>query len=127
VNAAQARAYVGKAEEYLSAATAELAADRLIAATSLAIHAGINAADAVTGMRLGQRASGQDHDEVLVLLRTAGPDGTAVAKELARLLPMKTRAEYEPDDIPKSDASKAVERARRIVEVARRLLGAQRS
>lgn len=127
MNAAQARAYVSKAEEYFSAATSELGADRRIAATSLAIHAGINAADAVTGMRLGQRAAGQDHDEALVLLRAAGPDGTAVAKDLARLLPMKTRAEYEPDDIPKSDASKAVERARRIVEVARRLSEAQES
>lgn len=127
VDAAQARAYVSKAEEYLSAATSELDADRPIAATSLAIHAGIDAADAVTGMRLGQRAAGQDHDEALVRLRTAGPDGTAVAKELARLLPMKIRAEYEPDNIPKSDASKAVERARRIVEVARRIAAAQRS
>jgi len=127
VNAAQARAYLSKAEEYLSAATSELDADRPIAATSLAIHAGINATDAVTGMRLGQRAAGQDHDEALVLLRTAGPDGTAVAKELARLLPMKTWAEYEPDDIPKSHAAKAVERARRIVEVARRLARTQRS
>jgi hypothetical protein len=116
---------VRKAEEYLLAASSELDASRAIAATSLAIHAGINAADAVTGIRLGQRAAGQDHDEALVLLRTAGPDGTAVARDLARLLPMKTRAEYEPDDIPQSDASKAVERARRIVEVARRLLQAQ--
>lgn len=80
----------------------------------------------MTGMRLGQRAAGRDHDEALELLRTAGPDGTAVAKELARLLPMKTRAAYEPDDIPKSYAASAVERARRIVDVARRLLGAQR-
>ncbi|MGH9110768.1 MAG: HEPN domain-containing protein [Acidimicrobiales bacterium] len=127
VNAAQARAYVSKAEEYLSAATSELDADRPVAATSLAIHAGINAADAVTGVRLGQRAAAQDHDEALLLLRTAGPDGTAVATELARLLPMKTRAEYAPDDIPKSDASKAVERARRIVAVARRIAAAQRS
>lgn len=122
VNAGQARAYVSKAEEYLAAAASELDADRPIAATSLAVHAGINGADAVTGLRLGQRATGQDHDGALVLLRTAGPDGTAVAKELARLLTLKTRAEYEPDDIPKSDASKAVERARRIVELARRLL-----
>lgn len=127
VSAAQARAYGAKAEEYLAAATAELHADRPIAATSLAIHAGINAADAVTGVRLGRRAAGQDHDETLVLLRTAGPDGMAAAKELARLLPMKIRAEYEPDEIPTSDASKAVERARRIVEVARRILEAQRS
>jgi len=118
---------VRKAEEYLSAAAAELDADRPLAAISLAIHAGINAADAVTGMRLGERAAGQDHNEALVLLRTAGPDGLAVAKELGRLIPMKTRAEYEPDDISKPDAAKAVERARRSVEVARRLVRAQRS
>lgn len=127
MNAAQARAYVSKAEEYLSAAAAELDGDRPIAATSLAIHAGINTADAVTGMRLGQRAAGQDHEETLVLLRSAGPDGTAVAKELGRLLPMKTRAEYEPDDISRSDAAKAVERARRIVAVARRIATTLRS
>ncbi|MBA3288440.1 MAG: HEPN domain-containing protein [Acidimicrobiia bacterium] len=127
MSAAQARAYVSKAEEYRSAATTELDADRPIAATSLAIHAAINAADAVTGVRLGVRAAGQDHDEAIVLLRTAGPDGLAVAKELGRLLPMKTRAEYEPDEIPKSDASRAVERARRIVELARRKAAGQRS
>ncbi len=126
VGAAQARTYVAKAEEYLTAASAELDADRPVAATSLAIHAGINAADAMTGVRLGQRAAGQDHDEALALLRTAGPDGIAVAKELGRLLPMKTRAEYEPDDIPKSDAAKAVERARRIVQIARRVVSTLR-
>lgn len=127
VSATQVRAYLGKAEEYLSAATAELCADRPIAATSLTIHAGINAADAVTGVRLGVRAAGQDHDEAIRLLRTAGPDGVAVAKELGRLLPMKTRVEYEPDDIPKSDAGRAVERGRRIVEIARRIAGPQRA
>lgn len=79
VSAAQVRAYVSKAEEYLSAATAELDADRPIAATSLAIHAGINAGDSTTGVRLGVRAAGHDHDEAIRLLRTAGPDGVAVA------------------------------------------------
>jgi hypothetical protein len=117
----QARAYVAKADEYLDAAEHELQAGRAIAATSLAIHAGINAADAVCGLRLGRRAAGQDHDEVLALLRTAGPDGHSAAKGLARLLPMKTRAEYEPDEISKSDATKAVDRARRIVTMARRV------
>ena len=111
---------MAKAEEYLSAAEHELEAGRAIAATSLAIHAGINAADAVCGTRLGRRAGGQDHDEALALLRTAGPDGVAVAKDLVRLLPVKTRAEYEPE-IPKSDAKKAVDRARGIVAVARRV------
>lgn len=72
--AAQARAYVSKAEEYLLAAIAELDAGRKIAATSLAIHAGINAADAVTAIRLGMRVAGQNHDQALALVRSAGPD-----------------------------------------------------
>jgi hypothetical protein len=48
---------VAKAEEYLAAAAESLEARRLIAATSLAIHSAINAADPVTGSRLGTRAS----------------------------------------------------------------------
>jgi hypothetical protein len=64
VSAVHVRGYMAKAEEYLSAATTELEASRPIAATSLAIHAAINAADAVTGHRIGRRAAGQDHAEV---------------------------------------------------------------
>ena len=45
VSAAQVRAYAAKAEEYALAAASELEAGRCIAATSLAIHAAINAAD----------------------------------------------------------------------------------
>jgi hypothetical protein len=41
----------------------------------------------VCGIRLGQRAAGQDHDQVLVLLKKAGNDGVEVEKELRRLLP----------------------------------------
>ena len=119
VSGAQVRAYAGKAEEYADAATSEIEAGRYIAATSLAIHAGINAADAVCGARLGERAAGGDHDQVLLLLRQAGPDGTKVEKELRRLLPLKTKAEYEPDDVAPGVATKALERAQRCVAVAR--------
>jgi HEPN domain-containing protein len=119
VSGAQVRAYAGKAEEYADAAASELEAGRYIAATSLAIHAGINAADAVCGARLGERAAGEDHDQVLTLLRQAGPDGTKVEKELRRLLPLKTKAEYEPDDVAPGVATKALERAQRCVAVAR--------
>ena len=119
VSGAQVRAYAGKAEEYADAAASEIEAGRYIAATSLAIHAGINAADAVCGARLGERAAGGDHDQVLLLLRQAGPDGTKVEKELRRLLPLKTKAEYEPDDVAPGVATKALERAQRCVAVAR--------
>jgi len=119
VSGAQVRAYTGKAEEYADAAASEIEAGRYIAATSLAIHAGINAADAVCGARLGERAAGEDHDQVLTLLRQAGPDGRKVEKELRRLLPLKTKAEYEPDDVAPGVATKALERAQRCVAVAR--------
>lgn len=126
VSADQVRAYASKAEEFADAAASDLEADRCIAATSLAIHAGINAADAVCGARLGRRAAGHGHDQVLVLLRQAGPDGGEVERQLRRLLPLKTKAEYEPDDIAPSIATKAVERARRCVVVAVRVASTAR-
>lgn len=124
VSAAQVRAYAGKAEEYAAAAESELDAGRFVAATSLAIHAAINAADAVCGARLGQRASGESHDQVLVLLRQAGKDGAEIESDLRRLLPLKTKAQYEPDDVAPSAATKAVERAQRCILVSRRAANA---
>jgi len=122
VTAAQVRSYLSKAEEYLAAAENELAEERCIAATSLAIHAAINAADSVCGVRLGRRAAGQDHDRAGELLKEAGRGGIELGKDLRQLLPMKTKAEYDPDDIPLSAASKAVGRAQRCVAVARRVV-----
>jgi hypothetical protein len=72
VSAAQARGYVAKVEEYLAAASNELDAGRSIAATSLAIHAAINASDAVTGLRMGRRAAGQDHTQSSRLAQRGG-------------------------------------------------------
>ncbi len=118
VSGPQVRAYASKAREYADAAASELEATRHIAATSLAIHAAINAADAVCGARLGKRAAGEDHDQVLTLLKQAGRDGVAVEKDLRRLLPLKTKAEYEPDDIAAGVATRAVERAQRCVAIA---------
>lgn len=119
----QVHEYLAKSEEFLLAATSELESERSIAATSLAIHAGINAADAVCGARLGKRAAGQDHRGTVRLLRSeAGEDGTLLARDLQRLLPLKTKTEYEPDDIPLSKAASAVEWAKRCVDVAHRVV-----
>ena len=123
VSRAQARQYLGKAEEYLEVAQECLDTERFIAATGNAVHAAINAADAVCGARTGTRSAGQDHDEVLQLLRQCGDEGGDVAKHLARLLPLKARAEYEPDDIPRAAASQAVKASERAVAIARRVVG----
>jgi HEPN domain-containing protein len=126
VTGPQARAYVTKATEYAEAAASEFEAKRYIAATSLAIHAAINAADAVCGARVGQRAAGEDHDHVLTLLKQAGPDGANIEKELRRILPLKTRTEYESDDVAPGVASKAVERAQRCVATAQAVVASSR-
>ena len=76
------------------------------------------------GARLGKRAAGDDHDQVLVMLRQAGKDGAEIEADLRRLLPLKTKAEYDPDDIAASVAAKAVERAQRCTVVSRRVADA---
>jgi hypothetical protein len=106
VNAAQVRAYAGKAQEFADAAQSELDAGRFIAATSLAIHAAINAADAVCGARLGQRAAGDDHGQVITLLSRAGPDGLDVERDLRRLIPLKTTPSTSPTTYPKPQQPK---------------------
>lgn len=76
--------------------------------------------------RLGKRAAGEDHDQVLALLGQPGPDGAEVERDLRRLLPLKTKAEYEPDNLAPSVASKAVERAQRWATSAGQVGSAKR-
>jgi HEPN domain-containing protein len=122
VSAAQARIYLGKAEEFLVAARDSLEAGHSLAATSLAVHAGISAGDAICGARTGKRAAGSDHGQVVALLSQAGREGTDAVRTLTRLIPLKNRAEYEPEDVPKATAKRAVENAERIVQIARRVV-----
>ena len=122
VTPAQAVQYLMKAEEFLAVAEDCLVAERFVAATGNAVHAAINAADAVGGVRLGQRAAAEDHGQSVDLLAQAGNDGQDVARHLARLLPLKAKAEYDPSGIPGPAARKAVEAARRAVGVARRVV-----
>jgi hypothetical protein len=99
-----------------------LATSRMIAATSLAVHAGICASDAVTGARIGKRSAGEGHGEALNLLRLSGEDGVDLARILARLIALKPKAEYDPGDIPPATARQAVDWAHRCVAIARKVL-----
>lgn len=117
-----ARQYLAKAEEFLASARDDLAASRMTAATSLAVHAGICASDAVAGTRLGKRSAGDGHNEALTLLRLSGEDGIELARILARLIALKPKAEYDPTDIPPATARQAVDWAHRCVNIARKVL-----
>lgn len=122
ITIAEIRTYMGKAEEFLEAAESECAAGRYVPTTSLAVHAAINAGDVVIGCLNSQRLAGQSHDTSVQALHTAGPDGRAVATNLGRLLPLKSRAEYQPVAITASQAATAMRNARAAVERARRVL-----
>jgi HEPN domain-containing protein len=120
VTTADLRGYTGKAEEYLEAAEHDLENGRSNAATSAAVHAGINAADAITGALRGVRSADSDHGRAVDLLAASGKDGKEASKHLARLLPLKTKAEYDSGSVPRSRAEAAVKSAARLVEIARR-------
>ena len=114
---------LAKAEQFWSAAqTVEGSADdeRAIsdAYTTLAVHAGIAAADVICCVRLGEHARGDDHDEAVALL---GKADRARAKDLAALLRMKTRSGYSPQPTSRSDRQRARRAAARLIQAARDL------
>lgn len=122
MTAADVRGYAGKAEEYLEAAEHDLENGRFNAATSAAVHAGINAADAITGALRGVRSADSDHGRAVDLLEASGRNGKEASKHLARLIPLKTKAEYDSGSIPRSRAESGVKSAARLVEIARRVV-----
>jgi hypothetical protein len=63
-------------------------------ATGLAVLAGIAAADAVCGLRLGVIHRSDDHHGAIELIRTATADGNKLAVLLQRLLMFKDAAHY---------------------------------
>jgi hypothetical protein len=118
-----ARAHLSKAREYLRAATDSLALDNRVAATGNAVHAGIAAADAIAAGLVGSVWAGE-HSQAPVHLEKAGGDGRQGATQLRRLLPLKTKAEYDPEPIGAGDARAAVKAAERIVAIAERVVAA---
>lgn len=122
VSRADSRAFLRQAEEYLEAAHDGLELERYNAATSAAVHAGINATDAICGTTLGIRSTSPDHAAVLDLLSQAGTEGRKAAASLSRLISVKSQAEYDPSPISRSRAAGATRAAEKILEIARRLI-----
>lgn len=122
-----AQRYLEKAREYLQAATVSLDFGNHVAATGNAVHAGIAAADSIAAMEAGAVWRGEHAQAQNYLERRVKPSGPAAARHLARLLPLKSTAEYDPNPIPPGKAQAAVETARRIVAIAERVVGAASS
>jgi hypothetical protein len=121
----EANQLVGKAEEYLQTASDALDEDRFNAATGNAVLAGINASDAILGARTGQRSGGEDHKQAIPLLASVPVDGRQAANALARLVPLKSKAEYDPEPVSRGNAELAIRQATVLVEIARAAIGAR--
>ncbi|UKF33566.1 DNA-binding protein [Clavibacter tessellarius] len=93
---------------------------------SNAVLAGIAASDAICGCVLRVASSGEDHAQAVELLRTATPQGPAYAKELRRLLEIKTAAQYSPALTSADVATRSLVWAGRLVEAMEDVLARTR-
>jgi len=83
---------------------------------TLCVHAGIAAADVICSARLGEYALGEDHKAAAALLTKI--DKT-LGQALARLLALKTPAEYQPNSVSRQHVLTAKRQSDRLVFAAR--------
>ena len=117
----EAPKYLSKAREFLEAAQFSLELGNNTAATSNAVHAGMNAGDAISCALVGSVSKGE-HADAPEHLKTIGD--VQGARYLRQLLPLKTPAEYDPAPVSAAQARKAVEAAKRLIEHAEQKLNA---
>jgi hypothetical protein len=114
----EAKAHLEKAREFLEAAHLSNDLELYSAATSNAVIAGINSKDAICLKLTGRTAKTENHQEALADLRVTGVKGRDLEPTLARLLKLKAKSQYQSAPVAATDASKAVEWAGRMVDVA---------
>ncbi|THG34331.1 hypothetical protein E6C70_08600 [Glaciibacter flavus] len=117
----EAKVRAQHAHAFLNAAALvdELGEDAGVATTgnvigSLAVLAGIAAADAICGAVLGARSAGQDHGEAVSLLSSTKP-GKALAPSLRRLIESKNETQYSSGILADGRTAELVTSATRLV------------
>ncbi len=114
--------FLDRAGEFLASAEDALSRHHHQAAASNAVHAAIAAVDAVAVHRIGRRSAPQRHEDAVHLLYTLGLARDQVeprARQLMRILGLKTKAEYTDERVSGRDAEDVVRAAGRIVAWAR--------
>lgn len=119
-----AHSHLSKAREFLDAAGLELERELYTAAASSTVLAGINAKDAICLQLTGRTGKSEDHRATVPELAAAGPAGKALESTFRRLLGLKTAAQYQAAPVGRTDATKSVEWATRMVDAARDVTGA---
>jgi hypothetical protein len=91
-------------------------------AASLAVLAGIAAADAACCVAMGERSRGKDHRQAVELVRKLAVDGNVMARALDRLLDIKDGAHYGMVYVGSQKAKAAVKQAQILVDGAETVL-----
>lgn len=116
--AADARAHLMKAREFLEAAEVELAGALYTASTSSSVLAGINAKDVICLRTTGRTGKSDDHRSAVVELAASGPAGRDLESTFRRLIALKTRSQYTAGPMSAADAQKAFGWATRMAQAA---------
>lgn len=124
MSVADVRSRAESARRFLESAreTQTLHADWTDVMASNAVLAGIAASDAIYGRVLRVASTGEDHAQAVALLRTATIEGPAYAKELRRLVEIKTAAQYSPATTSAEVATRSLAWAERLVQAMEQLL-----
>ena len=123
-NARNRRSHARKFLEVAEIAAAEQDQDPEYAsvAASLAVLAGIAAADAACCKALGERSRSQDHHEAEKFLRRV-TGGSTAARQLRDLINLKDAAHYGLLDVSHPELKQALRRARALLRFADEVLG----
>lgn len=116
---AQARSYMDVAR--LTADERDPNLEYAAVAASVAILAGIAAADAACCHALGRRSRSDNHHDAEALLAEITPGGRAAAKHLRQLIDIKDTAHYGFISITSAQLKRALRQAQHLVEFAERV------
>jgi HEPN domain-containing protein len=117
----RATRFLDKASQYLASAEANVTAERYTPAAGDAIHAGINAKDAIVIELTGTTSKRKDHAAAAKELRqtlSTRPEAGAAEKSLRELIAAKADVEYGANLVTATKAEALVRRARTLVELA---------
>jgi hypothetical protein len=123
----QARQRLGQARSYLD--VAELTSDEngpsleyAGVAASIAVLAGIAAADAACCGALGRRSRSENHRDAEALLGEITPGGKRAAGQLRQLIEIKDAAHYGFISVSAAQLKRAIRQARHLVDFAEQVL-----
>jgi hypothetical protein len=91
-------------------------------AASVAILAGIAAADAACCQELGKRSRSENHHDAEVLLEQITPGGKRAASQLRQLIDIKDTAHYGLINIGAPQLKRSLRQAKHLVEFAEEVL-----